>query len=59
MKIERDEEEALFKELWNLISELHGIASKYPTLYRLYLRVATPERIRAIKRGINGNEGNL
>lgn len=49
MKIEGIKEEDLFKELWNLITEMDGIASKYPNLYRLYLQVATPERIKAIK----------
>ena len=47
------DEEELFRELWNIMDEVHkskGFASSYPTLYRLYLRVATKERIEKVKR---------
>jgi hypothetical protein len=48
------DEEKLFRELWNIIDDVHskgkGFARSYPTLYRLYLRVATKERIESIKR---------
>lgn len=44
--ISEEKDEKLFKELRELISELHGIAGKYPTLYEIYLRVATPERMK-------------
>jgi hypothetical protein len=43
------EDEELFRELWHLISEVGSLARKYPALYRLYLKVATYERIQKIK----------
>jgi len=45
IKLNHTDEELLFQELRKLITELGGIASKYPTLYRIYFQVATPARM--------------
>jgi hypothetical protein len=52
-KFLKEQEEELFRELWNLISEVKEFAKRYPMLYRLYLLVATRERIERIKRQKN------
>ena len=50
MEFTKEEEEKLFQELWNLIGKVNpSFAKKYPTLYKLYLRVATPKLIKQIK----------
>jgi len=39
------EDQKLFEELW----DIPRLGRDYPALYRLYLKVATPERVRKIK----------
>lgn len=43
--ISEEEDQKLFAELWSITWK----SRDYPALYRLYLKVATPERIRKIK----------
>jgi len=47
------EDQKLFEDLWKLnfskVEKDGRIVSMYPALYRLYLKVATPERIKKIK----------
>jgi len=46
------EDQELFEDLWKLkfskVEKDGRIVSIYPALYRLYLRVATPEKVRKI-----------
>jgi len=47
------EDQKLFEDLWKLkffeVKKDGRIVSILPALYRLYLKVATPERVRKIK----------